>query len=192
MKPITVAIGLAAVLAMPAAAGAKQKPDQADLRTAVTNCKNERGKTKATREAFKARYKSMSRCTRQEAAEEAAEQREAQTNAAKECKAERDAIGDQAFADKYGTNKNGRNALGKCVSAKARARKAEMDAEDEQAAAEFKNAAKECASERTAMRKEAFASKYGTNGNRRNAFGKCVSSKTRDAQPAPGGRRLAA
>jgi hypothetical protein len=181
MKAITVAIGLAALLAVPAAAGAKQKPDRADLRTAVANCKNERGKTKATREAFKAKYKSMSRCIRQEAAEEAAEQREAQKNAAKECKAERDAIGAQAFADRYGTNKNGRNALGKCVSAKAKAKQAEMDAEDEQAAAESKNAAKECASERTTMGEEAFAAKYGTNGNRRNAFGKCVSSKTRDA-----------
>jgi hypothetical protein len=181
MKKITVAIGLAALLAVPAAAGAKQKPDQEDLRTAVAKCKNERGKTKVTSEAFKAKYKGMSRCIRQEAAEEAAERREAQENAAKECKAERDAIGAQAFADKYGTNKNGGNALGKCISAKAKAKKAEMDAEDEQAAAEFKNAAKECASERTTMGKEAFAAKYGTNGNRRNAFGKCVSSKTRDA-----------
>lgn len=181
MRKMTVAIGLVAMLAMPAAAGAAQKPDQADVRTAVANCKNERGKTKATREAFKAKYHSMSRCIRTEAAEEAAEQREAQENAAKECKAERDAIGTQAFADKYGTNKNGRNALGKCVSAQAKAKKAEMDAEDEQAAAEFKNAAKECASERTTMGEEAFAAKYGTNRNRRNAFGKCVSSKTHDA-----------
>jgi len=180
MKTFTVAIGLAALLATPAAVGAKQKPDQADVRTAVANCKNERGKTKATREAFKAKYHSMSRCIRREAAEEAAEQREAQTNAAKECKAERGAIGAQAFADKYGMNRNGRNALGKCVSAKAQAGKAEMDAEDQQAAAEFKNAAKECASERTTMGREAFAAKYGTNRNRRNAVGDCVSSKTRD------------
>jgi hypothetical protein len=181
MKTITVAIGLAALLAVPAAAGAKQKPDRADLRAAVANCKNERGKTKASREAFKAKYHSMSRCIRREAAEEAAEQREAQQNAAKECKAERRAIGAQAFADKYGTNRSGRNALGKCVSALAKAGKAEMDAEDQQAAAEFKNAAKECASERTTRGRAAFGAKYGTNRNRRNAFGKCVSSKTRDA-----------
>jgi hypothetical protein len=181
MKKITVAIGLVAMLAMPAAAGAKPKPDQGDVRTAVANCKNERGRTKATREAFKAKYQSMSRCIGKKAAEEAAERSEAEKNAAKECKAERDAIGAQAFADKYGTNTDGRNALGKCVSAKAQAKKAEMDAEDEQAAAEFKNAAKKCASERTTMGEEAFVAKYGTNGNRRNAFGKCVSSKTRNA-----------
>jgi hypothetical protein len=33
------------------------------------------------------------------------------------CKAERDRLGDLAFASRYGTNGTGRNALGKCVSA---------------------------------------------------------------------------
>ena len=46
----------------------------------------------------------------------------------------------------------------------------------QQDATEFKNAAKECDSERTADA-TAFAEKYGTNENNRNAFGKCVSSK---------------
>jgi hypothetical protein len=41
-------------------------------------------------------------------------------NAAKECDAERTAIGDEAFAAQYGTNKNGKNAFGKCVSSKAK------------------------------------------------------------------------
>jgi hypothetical protein len=40
-------------------------------------------------------------------------------NAANECKAER-AADAAAFTKKYGTNKNGKNAYGKCVSAKAR------------------------------------------------------------------------
>jgi hypothetical protein len=40
-------------------------------------------------------------------------------NAAKACKAER-AADAAAFTKKYGTNKNGKNAYGKCVSAKAR------------------------------------------------------------------------
>jgi hypothetical protein len=178
MKKMTVAAGLVALLAMPAATGAKPKPDQGDTRAAVAQCKSERGKTKATREAFKTKYKSMSRCVRQNAAEEAAEQEVAQKNAAKECKAERAAIGAQAFAEKYGTNKNGKNAHGKCVSAKAKARNAEMDAKDEREAAEFRNAAKACDAERTTIGEEAFAAKYGTNENRRNAFGRCVSSKT--------------
>jgi hypothetical protein len=181
MKKMTVAIGLVAALALPAGAAAKPKPDRANQRAAIAQCKSERGKTKATREAFKAKYHSMSRCMRQKAAEEAAEEEAAQKNAAKECKAERDQIGAQAFADKYGTNKNAKNAFGKCVSAKAKAKKAEMDAADQQAATESKNAAKECDSERTTMGEEAFAQRYGANGNRRNAFGKCVSSKTRKA-----------
>jgi hypothetical protein len=181
MKRTTLVIGLMAALALPAGAVAKAKPDQANTRAAIAQCKSERGKTKATREAFKTKYHSMSRCVRQKAAEEAAEEDAAQKNAAKECKAERAEIGAQAFAEKYGTNKNGKNAHGKCVSAKAKAKKAEMDAADEQAATEFKNAAKECDSERTTMGDEAFAAKYGTNKNGKNAYGKCVSSKARDA-----------
>jgi X-Pro dipeptidyl-peptidase C-terminal non-catalytic domain len=37
-------------------------------------------------------------------------------NAAEFCKAQHDFLGDGAFADRYGTNKNKNNALGKCVS----------------------------------------------------------------------------
>ena len=40
---------------------------------------------------------------------------EAHSDAVKNCKAERTAD-PAAFAAKYGTNKNGKNALGKCVS----------------------------------------------------------------------------
>jgi hypothetical protein len=38
-------------------------------------------------------------------------------NPAKQCRAERAAIGNDAFAHKYGTNHNHKNAFGKCVSA---------------------------------------------------------------------------
>jgi hypothetical protein len=61
----------------------------------------------------------MRRCVRQKAAEEAEERKDARTNAAK-CKAERDEIGAKAFAEKYGKNRNVRNAFGKCVSTKVR------------------------------------------------------------------------
>ena len=44
------------------------------------------------------------------------------------------------------------------------------------------NAAKKCKAERTAMGTEAFAKKYGTNHNLKNAFGKCVSSKSKAKQ----------
>jgi hypothetical protein len=114
MKKMMVAIGLLAALALPAGAAAKAKPDQAQKREAAAQCKSERGKTRATHEAFKAKYHSMSRCVRQKAAAQNA----AEKNAAKECAAERSSIGEAAFAAKYGTNRNDRNAFGKCVSGK--------------------------------------------------------------------------
>ncbi|HEX2126212.1 MAG TPA: hypothetical protein VHF45_06615 [Thermoleophilaceae bacterium] len=117
---MTVAIGLVAALLIPSAAAAERKPDKGDTRAAVAQCKSERGKTKATREAFKSKYGTMSRCVRRKAAEEVEERKDARTNAAKGCKAERDEIGAKAFAEKYGTNRNGRNAFGKCVSSKVR------------------------------------------------------------------------
>ena len=186
MKRITLAIGLVALLALPALAAAKPPVDQANIQAAHAQCKTERGKTKATREAFKAKYHSMSRCVRQNAAEEAAEEEAAHKNAAKECKAEAAdpnfaaSHEGKTFAEFYGTNGNGRNAHGKCVSAKAKEKKAEMDAEDAEEAQEFKNAAKECAGERRSLGTTEFADEYGTNANKRNAFGKCVSKHVAD------------
>jgi hypothetical protein len=174
MNRIVVLMGLAAALLLPA--GAVAKPNHAEKRAAKAQCKDERGKTRATREAFKAKYHSFRGCVSQNAAEEEAENEQADKNAAQECKAERseDAA---AFKEKYGENKNGKNAFGKCVSGKASEKKAEMDAKDEEEADEFKNAAKECAAERSED-EAAFREKYGKNPNKRNAFGKCVSSKT--------------
>jgi hypothetical protein len=105
------------------------------------------------------------------------------TTAQKLCRAERgttDAT-KAAFADKYGTNKNKKNAFGKCVSKTAAAQRKQGDTAAEDAA-EVK-AAKACSTERgtTADSIAAFAQKYGTNKNKKNAFGKCVS-KTAAAQ----------
>ena len=47
-------------------------------------------------------------------------------NAAKECAAERERLGDDDFAEEYGRNANDRNAFGKCVSKKARENEAEQ------------------------------------------------------------------
>ena len=89
-----------------------------------------------------------------------------------------------AFAELYGTNGNKRNAFGKCVSKKAKAKEHAADEQDAEDAAEFKNAAKECDAERgdTEATPAAFADKYGTNENKRNAFGKCVSSKASEGE----------
>ena len=95
----------------------------------------------------------------------------AEKNAAKTCKAER-ASGLQAFKDKYGTNANKANAFGKCVSGKAKKAK-EQEAEEQEEARE--NAAKKCKAQRQSMGLQAFKDEYGTNANKANAFGKCVS-----------------
>jgi hypothetical protein len=98
-------------------------------------------------------------------------------NASKACSAEQDdpnfaATHDgKTFAQFYGTNKNGKNAFGKCVSKKAKA------AAQEQQQATI-NAARACRAEQKAD-PTAFKNKYGTNANKSNAFGKCVSQKAR-------------
>jgi hypothetical protein len=187
MKTFAIAILGAAVLVLPA--GAVAKPDAADKRAAIKQCKAERGKTKATRQAFKAKYHSFSRCIHQNAVEEHAERKAALKSAAKDCKAERadadfpSSHDGKSFQEFYGTNKNGKNAYGKCVSTKAHQKKAAEDSDDAEAVAAFKNGAKECAAERSdagfpaAHEGKTFEEFYGTNRNKRNAFGKCVSSK---------------
>jgi hypothetical protein len=104
----------------------------------------------------------------------------AHRNAAKACKAKR-AEDPDAFAEEYGTNKNRKNAFGKCVSSKAKAKKADMDAKDERRVAALKNAAKECAREREELGEDDFAADHG----KRNAFGRCVSDKAREGEGAP-------
>ena len=106
----------------------------------------------------------------------------AQAKAEKACKAERGttAQGAAAFNEKYGTNKNKKNAFGKCVSSKSE------DDDDEDEAAGDKNengtnASKKCKAERgtSAATIAAFELKYGTNKNKKNAHGKCVSKSAK-------------
>ena len=177
MKKTTVAIALIAGLLVPASATGKS--DNADRRAAKAECKTERGKSSATREAFKAAYGSMSRCVTRTTAEEAAEETKARKNAAHDCKEER-ALDREAFAENYGTNANKKNAYGKCVSSKAKAKEKEMDEADAEEATERKHAARECAAERERIGREAFAKDWGTNANKKNAFGKCVSKTARE------------
>ncbi len=180
MKKITVVTGLALALLVPTVAGAKPTPNAGDKRAAKSECNMFRGHSHATREAFQAKFTTFRACVKQKAAEEAQEAQNAHSNAAKECRTQRseDPTG---FATEWGTpgqngaNRNGKNAFGKCVSSKAKAKEKKADAQDQQDATEFKNAAKECASERTAD-PDTFKTTYGTEGsNFKNAFGKCVS-----------------
>jgi hypothetical protein len=99
-------------------------------------------------------------------------QEASEQNASQTCRTERETIGEDAFAAKYGKNKNDRNAFGKCVSQHAKA------AQAAQQQATIK-AAKACKAERGTLGAEAFKNKYGTNRNKANAFGKCVSKQAR-------------
>ena len=78
--------------------------------------------------------------------------------------------GGKTFDQFYGTG-NLKNAFGKCVSTKAKA-------ESKQDVEAVTDAAKACKAERTAD-PAAFKAKYGTNANKSNAFGKCVSAKAK-------------
>jgi hypothetical protein len=155
---------LAAVLALavPAAAlAADEAPSPVDLAKAA--CKSERAQMGT--KTFKATYAaaSASGATKVCVAKRDAGAPTDLKNAAKECKAER-AADATAFMKKYGTNKNGKNAYGKCVSANAR------EAADQETEARV-NAAKTC-KKLKAEQTAAFEAAYGT---KKNAFGKCVS-----------------
>lgn len=88
-------------------------------------------------------------------------------NAARECKAERQAVGAETFAETHRT-------FGQCVRRKARENAAERRSARRQA---VRSAARQCRAEREELGEEAFRDRYGTNRNKRNAFGKCVESK---------------
>jgi hypothetical protein len=179
------------LLAVPASASAQ--PDRTDRGNAAQECRAERGSTDATREAFAAKYgtnankrNAFGKCVSRRARDEEQEGEAARTNASKQCKAEAEELGAEAFAAKYGSGKKGRNAHGKCVSGKAKELEAAADAKDQEQIAARKSAAKTCAAERKEIGAEAFAEKYGTNKNKRNAFGKCVSKTVKAQQePAP-------
>jgi hypothetical protein len=170
----------AAMIVAPGAAMAKQGNGQAH-QDAVKTCKELR--KAAGKKGFADLYgkKGLGRCIKQETKENSAEQQQAgdtaAKNAAKECKAEQSADA-ATFASTYG---NGHNAYGKCVSQKAKADQQEQEQENAQADDDQVGAARQCKDERKAD-SAAFADKYGTNGNKRNAFGKCVSQQEQAQQ----------
>lgn len=165
---------LTALLAIPAWAAAGT-PTPANHAAAVKQCSTERSTMGAS--AFKLLYgtnanrsnafgKCVSKLAQQNAKNTA--------NAAASCRTERTADPD-AFAAKYGTGKKHANAFGNCVSQTAKAAaKAQRQATT--------NAAKACWAERKPD-PAAFKAKYGTNANKSNAFGKCVSGKVKHSAP---------
>jgi hypothetical protein len=170
MKRVAIFLVAAATLAVPGVASAALSPT--DFKNAAKFCKALRAEMGA--ETFKQTYgtnKRKSNAYGKCVSKHARTVDEIHSQAVKDCKAEREAD-PAAFAAKYGTNKNGKNALGKCVSQK------EDDAEAEKQQ-NITNAAQECRAERKAD-PAAFREKYGTNRNKRNAFGKCVSQHVRE------------
>jgi len=190
MKKITLVTGLALALVVPTVAGAKPTPNAGDKRAAKTECKTLRGNTDATREAFLTQFQNFGACVTKKAVEEAVEAQKAHKNAAWECKTERSENPTQFQADwgtpgQNGVNQNAKNGFGKCVSTKAKEKEQEADAEDQEDATEFKNAAKACDAERSnPPGEEAFNAKWGENESDANAFGKCVSRTVRGLGPA--------
>ena len=76
--------------------------------------------------------------------------------------------GGKSFAQFYGDGKKGANALNRCVQAKQASARAA-------AKAAVVKASRSCRAERGSMGAAAFNAKYGTNADKSNAFGKCVS-----------------
>jgi hypothetical protein len=111
-------------------------------------------------------------------------------NAAQQCKAEQAdpnfATGHNGvtFDQFYGTNGNDRNAFGKCVSAKVQSTQAQQEQN-------LQNAAQQCRAERSdpafaaGHGGKSFTDFYGTNHNKKNAFGKCVSQKAKALGSTP-------
>ena len=179
MKKISLVAGLALILVLPAIAIAKVTPDRGDKRAATAECKTLRGHVAATREAFLTQFRNFGACVKAHAVDEAREEQKAHHNAAWECKDER-AEDRAAFAEKYGKNDNDRNAFGKCVSEKAKAKEHAADEQDQEDATDRKNAAKECWTARNTD-EAAFNLKYGSEStDLENAFGKCVSQTVRE------------
>jgi hypothetical protein len=168
----------AAACAAPALASSSAD-QRAAHKQAVKTCKAMH--KSLTRAEFKALYgkNGVAHCVKKETHENTVEQQQAQEqahqNASQQCRQERTAD-PAAFTQKYGTGKNGKNAFGKCVSQHAQQQEQEQTAQDNQEDQNQVSAAKQCKQEQQAD-SQAFADKYGKNGNKRNAFGKCVSQK---------------
>jgi hypothetical protein len=164
MRKLILVAALAVFLpATAAAAAAEQSPE--DLARAACKTEKHTMGTKLFKQTYgaKSTSKAMKACI---AKGEPAAEEEAK-NAAKACKAERDA-GEDAFAERWGTNENGKNAFGKCVSTLASA-KTQEEAEDRA------NAAKTC----KALKRDEPDEFEATYGSRKNALGKCVSATAR-------------
>ena len=127
-------------------------------------------RTQMGSDAFKAAYgtnqdksNALGKCVSKTAQQE----HQNTSNAQQSCRTEKTADA-AAFALKYGTGKNHKNAFGNCVSQHAN----QLQKEEQQATG---NVPQSCRSLRKQMGAKTFRQTFGTNKNRSNALGKCVS-----------------
>ena len=151
-------IAVVGVLAAPAALA--DKPAAKTDQNAAQQCKAQLKSMGA--KDFRSLWGTMGHCV----ALTAQQNQENVTSAEEQCRAER-AKDSEAFTKKYGTNANGKNAFGKCVSQKAK----EKAHEEQQ---ETLSAAQKCKAER-AKDPAAFRTTYAT--GKRNPFANCVKQK---------------
>ncbi len=183
MRKFAITLGVFAVAAVPAFASSSSAQSDAQKQ-----CRAERDAVgvqtfRATYGTNKNKKNAFGRCVSHRTSQNSKTEQKSHDNAVSQCQAERQQLGDQAFNQKYGSNKNGKNAFGKCVSQKAHARTQSVESQQVQAE---ENAAQQCKSERSQGGNDAFKAKYGTNKNKSNAFGKCVSQHAKAQEQQSG------
>ena len=173
MRKILIAATLAAC-AVPATALAGTTPNP---KSPANQCRAER--TAMGEANFKALYgtnadksNAFGKCV----VKHTASQGKNKANAARACRAESNdpnfaATHDGKTFDQFYGNSKGKAAFGRCVKGKAD----QATAAQQQARV---NAGRTCRAEKNAD-PAAFKQKYGTNANKSNAFGKCVSAEAR-------------
>lgn len=126
---------------------------------------------KATYGTNKNKSNAFGKCVSHRTTQNSSDENSAQTSAESQCRSQETT--DSSFKGQWGTGKNGSNAFGKCVSQTARAM---ADKDESNQVSDEDNAARQCRDEQKPD-PAAFKAKYGTNANKSNAFGKCVSQK---------------
>jgi hypothetical protein len=152
VKKVTMIAAALSLLVLPAGASAGAKKE------AAKDCRAER--SAAGVENFRTLYDDFGQCVTQTKRENRAERRQARREAVADCDSE----------DLEGTE------LEQCVRSERKKNMAEAEAEDQ---AEL-NAARDCRAERDEIGDEEFVETYGTNHNKKNAFGKCVSGRVQE------------
>jgi hypothetical protein len=134
MKILSAVIVAVAILVVPGTAAAKSKDP--DKRAAITQCKSERGKSKASRRAFKAKYHSFRGCTHPKVAKLKAA-KAARRAAVGDCRDERSADDfpaaheDKSFDEFYDSDDENETGFHECVATKVAEDEAADDDADE-------------------------------------------------------------